>query len=56
MVVAQEDEHLHETEDVAAELSKTFEKYCILISQAAFGSKRWRDWLDYGLVHGTMKK
>lgn len=47
LVVAQEDEHLHETEDVAAELSKTFEKYCILISQAAFGSKRWRDWLDY---------
>ena len=47
LVVAQEDEHLHELEDVAAELSKIFEKHCILISQAAFGSKRWGDWLDY---------
>ncbi|QUL97787.1 MAG: hypothetical protein IMF26_06655 [Candidatus Fermentithermobacillus carboniphilus] len=47
VVVAQEDEHLHGTEDIALELSKHYLDCCILISQCAFGAKRWHDWLDH---------
>ncbi|HHW17414.1 MAG TPA: hypothetical protein GXX30_00715 [Firmicutes bacterium] len=47
MVVAQEDEHLYGTEDTALELSKHCSNCCILISQCAFGAKRWNDWLDH---------
>lgn len=47
LVVAQEDEHLIDLENTAAELSRARTDYCILISQVAFGGKRWRDWLDY---------
>lgn len=46
LVVAQEDEHLNDSEDLAAEISKTHPNYCILISQIAFGIKRWCEWLD----------
>ncbi|MGI9862647.1 hypothetical protein SDD30_14810 [Moorella naiadis] len=47
MVVAQEDGYLNDAEDLAKELSKTHANYCILISQVAFGIKRWNEWLDY---------
>ncbi len=46
-VVAQEDEHLNDSEEIAIEISKAYTNYCILISQIAFGIKRWREWLDY---------
>lgn len=47
LVIAQDDEHLSDSEEVATEISKNTTNYCILISQIAFGTKRWREWLDY---------
>lgn len=46
LVVAQEDEHLLDSEPIAVEISRAHPNYCILISQTSFGSKRWREWLD----------
>ncbi len=45
LVVARDDEHLHESEDIAMELSRAHANYCILISQIAFGERRWNEWL-----------
>lgn len=45
-VVAQEDEHLVGTDELATELSRDNPGYCILISQAPFGVKRWGEWID----------
>lgn len=47
LVVAQEEEHLIDSEDLAMEISAAHHNYCILISQAAFSDRRWREWLDY---------
>jgi hypothetical protein len=47
LVVAQEDDHLLDTERIAKEITLDNPEYCILISQRPFGSKRWNEWLDY---------
>lgn len=47
LVVAQEDEHLIDSEEIAAEISAAYANYCILISQTAFGSRRWGEWIDH---------
>ncbi|MGB9791714.1 MAG: hypothetical protein ACPLTR_03955 [Thermacetogeniaceae bacterium] len=47
LVVAQQDDHFINLEEIAFEVSKDQENYCILISQIPFGSKRWRDWIEY---------
>jgi len=47
LVVAQEDNDLIDTELIAKEITKDHRDYCILISQMAFGSKRWREWIEF---------
>jgi len=47
LVVAQEDDHLIDTELIAKEISQNHPDYCILISQMPFGAKRWREWLEF---------
>jgi hypothetical protein len=46
LIVAQDDEHLNDSEDLATEISKAHTDHCILISQIAFGTRRWQEWLD----------
>lgn len=46
-VVAEEDEHLYGTEDISSAISKNYPNYCILISQNAFGKRRWNEWIGY---------
>jgi len=58
LVVAQEEEQLTESEKIAAEVSKNCDNYCILVSQIAFGDRRWNEWLDhkaYALYHEEMR-
>jgi len=58
LVVAQEDEHLYGTENIAAEISSDYPELCILINQCAFGAKRWNEWLDhraYQWYYGEMR-
>jgi len=47
LVVAQEEEDLASSEVVAAEVSKVYTNYCILISQVAFSARDWKEWLDF---------
>ena len=46
-MVAQEEEDLASSEAVAAEVSKVYTNYCILISQVAFSARDWKEWLDF---------
>ncbi|MEW6228967.1 MAG: hypothetical protein AB1700_12910, partial [Bacillota bacterium] len=47
LVVAQDDEHLMQSETIASGISKDRPDCCILISQVALGAKRWNEWLDW---------
>lgn len=58
LVVGQDDEHLIGSEEVAKEISVVQPGYCILISQATFGSRRWSEWVNcraYALYHQELR-
>ncbi|NLJ56152.1 MAG: hypothetical protein GX334_03760 [Firmicutes bacterium] len=45
-VVAEEDDHLIDTESIAVEITQIYPNYCIFISQRPFGSKKWSEWVE----------
>ncbi|HHU61186.1 MAG TPA: hypothetical protein GXZ55_04400 [Natronincola sp.] len=47
LVVPQEDDKLVDSENIAKTLTREYPNYCILISQMSFGSKRWKDWIQF---------
>ncbi|MGB9977609.1 hypothetical protein [Thermovenabulum sp.] len=47
LVVALNDSDLFGLEEIALELTSKSKNCCILISQAAFGEKRYNDWINY---------
>ncbi|HOV80676.1 MAG TPA: hypothetical protein PK728_11345 [Bacillota bacterium] len=46
MVLAQEDEHLIDTEQKASEISRELTSHVIIIAQSSFGKKRWQEWME----------
>ena len=47
LVMAEQDEHLVGSEELAREISKAHPDFCIVVSQAAVGARRWSELIEH---------